>query len=348
MSTTIDDALDILEGSGPEYTGGLSNHGPMAADALIALGRADAVTPWVENYKIKLLPAPRGVNSVSRENWREALGDINRVTDWISFFDRELAEAPWREVLDRWVGRLAPGAMSAAMHCLIRTGHAVRGLAALETDQRLHELAEGLGYWGASYMVLPGAPANSSRGTTASRAIHRIKRLPEPQDVHGSITDGLARLDTFHDFDDVIDLVDTASDPSSFISDLTETFAAIYLANAGDLISTIVFIHGLTGPSAIRLLAPHLSRETLRSVLGFGWQAAAALYAVYGRAPGADDFAEQSEDTERLIDRAVASGDEHAIKFTEACLRERELNPKPVYIAAARHAVDRFSMLAES
>jgi len=37
---------------------------------------------------------------------------------------------------------------------------------------------------------------------------------------------------------------------------------------------------------------------------------------------------------------AVTNGDEHVIKFTEACLREHELNPKPEYLAAARHAME--------
>ena len=32
MAGEIDEALELLEGSGPEYTGGLSNHGPMAAE----------------------------------------------------------------------------------------------------------------------------------------------------------------------------------------------------------------------------------------------------------------------------------------------------------------------------
>jgi len=36
---------------------------------------------------------------------------------------------------------------------------------------------------------------------------------------------------------------------------------------------------------------------------------------------------------------AIANGDEHAIKFTEACLREHELTPSPAYLAAARHAI---------
>ena len=43
-----------------------------------------------------------------------------------------------------------------------------------------------------------------------------------------------------------------------------------------------------------------------------------------------------------LIDRAVATQDEHAIKFTEACLREHAFNPKPLYLQAARDAVGRF------
>jgi hypothetical protein len=41
-----------------------------------------------------------------------------------------------------------------------------------------------------------------------------------------------------------------------------------------------------------------------------------------------------------LVDMAVAHGDEHAIKFTEACLRPHTMNPSPAYLAAARNALD--------
>lgn len=47
------------------------------------------------------------------------------------------------------------------------------------------------------------------------------------------------------------------------------------------------------------------------------------------------------EDREELIDRAVAAGGAHSIKFTEACLREYSLNPNPVYLVAARDAAER-------
>jgi hypothetical protein len=40
-----------------------------------------------------------------------------------------------------------------------------------------------------------------------------------------------------------------------------------------------------------------------------------------------------------LIDRAIRSGDEHAIKYTEACLSEYSLSPSPTYLRAADHAI---------
>ena len=49
MAGEIDEALELLEGTGPEYSGGLANHGPMAAEALIALSRPEAVVPWVKS-----------------------------------------------------------------------------------------------------------------------------------------------------------------------------------------------------------------------------------------------------------------------------------------------------------
>ncbi len=232
--------------------------------------------------------------------------------------------------------RLAPGLVAAATHGVIRTGHAVRSLAAAETAERRHELAEGLGYWAARYQLLPGAPSETSGGLQPSQAIRRIETLPSGG-WFGLISAALRRLDDVPAFAGAINLVDTSGDASRFLSDLTETFAAVYLANphAGNVIG---LIHAVTGPSAIRLLAPHLTAEATETALRYGWQAGAAIYAAMGERPDADLVEAPDESTDDLIDRAVATGDEHAIKFTEACLREHALNPKPVYLAAAHHA----------
>jgi hypothetical protein len=339
MTATMDDALAILEGTGPEYTGGLSNHGPMAAEALFALGRAEAALPWTERYRTRLLERPDARNPIDAGAWEEALGDGRRVGDWTAFFDRELAGDPWRDVLNVWAPRLAPGLIAAATHGVIRTGHAVRSLAALETPARLHELAEGLGYWAARYRRLPGTPSDATGGLTPSQALERLQVVPPDQRPGpGLIAAGVAALDGFPSFAGAINLVDGSAEVSSFLSDLTETFAGVYLANADDFGKTITFIHAVTGPSAVRLLAPHLTVASTEPLLRYAWQAAAALYAAFGSTTGTREVEPPAGDTDDLIDRAVATGDEHAIKFAEACLREHALNPRPVYLAAARHA----------
>ena len=75
----------------------------------------------------------------------------------------------------------------------------------------------------------------------------------------------------------------------------------------------------------------------------YAWQACAAIYAWYDTTSGLlrAEPARPVEQADELIDRAVATGGPHTIKFTEACLREYALNPSPVYLAAARDAVER-------
>ena len=41
-----------------------------------------------------------------------------------------------------------------------------------------------------------------------------------------------------------------------------------------------------------------------------------------------------------LIGAKLFDGHAHPIKVTEACLREYALNPKPVYLVAAQHAIE--------
>jgi hypothetical protein len=340
--SALDEALEILAPYGPEYRGGLTNHGPMAVEALCALGRADAVIPWVDKYRKGLEPRPLPTGRISTQAWRDLLGRESRVADWMAFFENEMQERPWRQVLTTWVPRLAGGLIAAATHGPIRVGHAARGLANADTVARRRELAEGLGYWAATFHLLPGHPAvqSATAGDFPSKMISTLQVLPvERRGNFALISEALAQLDTFTPFANVSDLVDTSGDGGAFLSDLTATFARVYLANAKSVLSTIVFVHSVTGPSSLRPMLPHLSAQDASVALRCGWQAAAALFTVYGltAAPEAA-FASRGYDREELVARAIACGDEHAIKFTEVCLREYELNPRPEYLAAAHHA----------
>lgn len=339
--SALDETLEIMAPMGPELGNGFSNHAPMAIEAMCAMRRADAVMPWFERYRHSLAPRHSRVARLTNDNWRSALGDQRRTEDWFEFFRNELEEQSWQSVLDEWAARLAPGLMAAATHGVIRTGHATRALTLEDTPARRRELADGLAYWAADYMPLP-AQRHSSAHAMPSEAIAQVRMTPAEirRANPGSLTDALAGLDSFAPFKAALDAVDPSGDPHAFLSDLTATFARVFLANARDTYTSIAFVHAVTGPSALRPILPYLRDATSHSALAYAWQAAAAMYATFGTNANLSHPDElKVGDQDELIERAIACGDEHAIKFTEVCLREHALNPDPAFLAAADHAI---------
>jgi hypothetical protein len=144
MSGTLDGAYERLHATGPEFDGFLSNHGPMAAEAMVRHGHSDLVGSWLDVYMRRLEEFPRGLGPIGSD-WQDALGDLRRVADWTVLFGREIGEQPWRHVLNAWWPRLLPGVVAAATHGVIRVGHSVRALLADGDDpSHLAELSKGL------------------------------------------------------------------------------------------------------------------------------------------------------------------------------------------------------------
>src|SRR5262247_1843006 len=159
MKGTFDEALDCLRGTGSEVAGGVApNHGPMAAEALVTLGRDDVVVAWADRYRRKLTAMPPARAPITTADWAEALGAIDRFADWVAFFRTQLGEAPWRAVFREWIGRLLPATPSAGGHGLLRTAHALRALAHAETSLRVEELGVDLAYWAAYYRKFSDTP----------------------------------------------------------------------------------------------------------------------------------------------------------------------------------------------
>lgn len=333
----MEQALELMADLAP-----LSNHGPMAAEALVALGRSDKVVAFAEKYKKRFTPIyPAKHQAITQNNWREALGDGKRVADWTNFFDRELKQAGWKQVLEQWADTLAPGMAAAAAHGLIRTSHAVRSLSVKETELRRRELAEGLGYWAAYYQTLPERNNAKTEKLKPAQAVKLIPVLPtEQRSRNGSIMIGLKSLNDFSPFADTIDLVKTTGKPEQILSEVTKIFADVYMKNVTQG-NFIALLHAVTGTTALRSFLPYLSPAATRKMLRYGWQTAAGLYSI-SSIGSTNRFPEEKEiKRDDLIDRAAASHEEHAIKFTEACLREYVLNPTPVYLLAANDALQR-------
>ena len=342
----LDDALRAFQARAPESSGPggrLTNHGPMVAEALETLGRPEAIEAFVARYLPGQEAAPPAASPLAASEWREALGRDADFPRWLALFRKELAESGWRDLVRTWVGRLAPGLAGQATHGILRAGHAARALDRGETPARRDELAHGLAYWAATYReVLPGRPPRAG-SLRPSQALLRTPLLPSDKRITRGLTVGrLAPLAEYAPFLNAADLVDWRADPFSAINDLCRAFAGAYLANTDT--SPIILLHAVTGPSAARLLLPHVDETGRQALLAHAWRAAAGFYAVTAlHPPSGAAMSSKPPSPQALVDGAVENGAVHAIKFTEACLREWKVAADPVLLNAAADGIRRLA-----
>ena len=103
----------------------------------------------------------------------------------------------------------------------------------------------------------------------------------------------------------------------------------------------IGLLHAVTSPLACELVLPWLAQEDRDAALGYVWQAVAALHVGYDLDRLALAPTKTPPSTDDLVDGAVASGDEHAIKLTEAALRSFARSGEPALLLAAADACRR-------
>ncbi|NUV71809.1 questin oxidase family protein [Streptomyces sp. CAI-121] len=329
---TLDEALERIHLSGPERDGWLSNHAPMAVEALVRHGQASAVHRWLDRYGPKLEEMPDGTGSpVTARSWQEALGDPRRIADWTAHFDRETAGHPWRDVLVEWWPRLLPGIAAGATHAVIRVGHSVRTLlAGGETAPRVRELAHALAYWAARHQPLPGlAPLGPA--PSAAEALDRVPLVPEQS---GGIQDRFAQLTAFPDWP--AREAASAEAARSALRELVRASTHRYATHAhGD---PIMLVHAATAPNAVLRTLPALPGELWAPSLRASWAASAAVTAAYAprEAAPAPTSATGAADAGELFARAAAHGDDHTIKFADTALDVGDA----LAFSAARRAIE--------
>jgi hypothetical protein len=359
------EGLDGLRGTGPEFDGFLANHGPMAAEALAVLGRPDSIPGWVEQYRRRLDDAPAVRRGIAPDQWREHLGDVDLTGDWHQLIHRESFEMTWQELLARWWARLLPGLAASATHGVIRTGHAVRSLAAATETGRadvdaavldatepggllIEELVHGLALWAARYQALPGVPDPHGR-LSALAATAALPRLdPAARQTRPGVSGRLAVLDQLDAFPPAVDAWNAPPDPESALDDLIGAAARVVAARED---SPVALCHTVTAPAAVRLALPHLPAELRGPSVAAAWQATAGIVAAFAtpRLPAESEATVQHPDEPRpsalgadeLADRAVWHGDEHVIKLTEAAVREHARTDDPALLVAAHRFADR-------
>jgi Questin oxidase-like len=343
-SEILSEAYERLHRTGPEFGGDdwLSNHGPMAAEALVRRGFEASVPAWLDHYVRRLDELPAPTEAVTDENWREALGDMGRVGDWTAYLVREVAERPWRDVLVTWWPRLLPGIVAGATHGVIRVGHAVRALLDSESEGEpaVTELAHGLAYWAARVQYVPGL-AEPAGTLEPAAALAAVPRIPAQR---GPIRPRLAQLDGLAGWTRAVAALRAPADPDgarALLADLVDTATRRYLTHGHG--SSVLLVHAATAPNAVLRTLPALPRELWAPSLGAAWAVSAALTAAYAPdepAPGdALPAAPAGPDAlGAVLERAATHGDEHVIKLADTAADAYERTRDPDTLAAAVRA----------
>ncbi|HVQ88665.1 MAG TPA: questin oxidase family protein [Actinomycetes bacterium] len=338
----LDEALDRLQHTGPEWHGRLSNHGPMVVEAMVRNGHSDEVSGWVDWYAAKLDALPHASERIRPEQWREALGDPTRIGDWLEFFEIEMKQQPWEDVLIHWWPRLLPGLAASATHSVIRLGHAVqanRTHPASETATR--EIGQSLAYWAARWLPVP-ASAKQTGNLDPSSA---LESLPHMGERDFGFADCLAELATDVRWPSASATLRSIDDPVTAQQQLFDLVTAATLRyqthGHGD---EIMLVHAATAPNAVARILPSLPHRMWAASVRTAWAASAAITLIYNPEDSRVDTTDSapgkgSRSAEDTFAQAVEHGDEHVIKFTDAALDVFTRTSNPSALAAAQHAI---------
>ncbi|MDH2426533.1 questin oxidase family protein [Sphaerisporangium sp. TRM90804] len=338
-SGILNEAYERFQGTGPEWgESKLTNHGPMAVEVLVRRGHEDDVHRWVDAYARRLDDLPSARRPIDETNWREALGDGDRVGDWAEYFTRQVAERPWREVLAVWWPRLLPGILAGVTHAVIRVSHAVRTLLADEHNATAAaELAQGLAFWGARSLGMP-VTAEPGGDLDPGEAMERVPRVPS-QD--GPVRVRLGQLPGLPGWTGSVAALRpalTADDVPARLEALVDAATLRYLTHGHA--SPVILVHTATAPNAVLHTLPALPRELWVPSLSAIWAACAGVQAAFEPVLGAPrealPVAPAGPDAlNDVMEAAIAHGDEHVIKFTDTAAEVFTRTGHPDALAAA-------------
>ncbi len=309
---TYDEALQRLHRSGPEFEGWLSNHGPMAVEAMARRGCEAAVHAWTDDYLARLDEPPRPRFTIGPDEWRDPLGDPSRSGDWIAFFDRAIREEPWQQVVAAWWPRLLPGIAAGATHGVIRLGHALRAIRDHDTEPRRAEVGRALAYWAARWQPLPVVVACG--GAAAGEV---LADLPTVADQRFGIRHRLRGLDPrFGRAAAELAAPATAEAVPQALGRIVDDVLQLYPRLAHG--NPTMLVHAATAPNAVLAALPSLPIALWPAGFDAAWTATAAVVSAYRPSSAAVVVPAQHEDAEALFATAVAHGGEHVVKLADA------------------------------
>jgi hypothetical protein len=308
----------------------LANHLPMV---LVALHRMGASDQRLESYchayheKNGLVPVPEPIGEVTRDNWREHLGQREREGDYRAFFAGEVGRLGATQAAKAYLPQLVPGIAASALHAFMRMAYATL----TDSDE---ETGVALGYWAATYLPLGASHGNPPSTDDPAEVLAYMygpttfRRVEIERDLLWHYMRAVAQKP---EFAPVIDMLAIGPETHDRIARLS---LALYAATAD--FSTL---HAVTGTHWLRLMAPRT--PDTETPLRYFWQAITSLVPKIGfpELPGAGQLDEwrrmRLPDWLEIFDEAMTRDDEHDLSLSFSASEEFKRYGDPLYKYAA-------------
>lgn len=303
MSLTLSPTLKALLDDGAafdaEFGRALSSHRSMALLALARLGAPAARLEQFEAvYARRLRPAPPSATWPAGDAWFSRLGEANAWPLYRDLFWQWLANEAASDVLEQTLPRLMRGCGGAAFHGLIRTAYAVQA-------QHHQELADALAHWARAWLDLGEAQAGPE---TDPEAV--LLRLPVVESPAGLIAERMAVAAA----DPRFQAAAAQLRPQAGTLPRLAVLAAEAYAASGNFTA----LHLVTSAHALRVLQPYLDEPVPAVALYARAFNAAVCVARLAVAPAVPLLP-----WPQIVERAIASDDDHVIKLVD-CAREQQ------------------------
>jgi hypothetical protein len=314
--------LDDAASFDAEYQGGLSNHLPMALNALARLGAGDqTLRTFAAHYAKRLEPAPAVCPWPAGAPWAAQLGQPGSWSMYRDLFWHWLQSEDAGEVLHQALPRLMQGCGGAAFHGLVRTAYAVQAA-------HRQELADALAYWACRWLELgPAGPAGPAGTETDALAVLRqLRVVASPADLIFQRMQAAAATAHFRR------TVPRLAVDASTLPQLATLAAQAYAASGN-----FTALHLVTSAHAVRVLLPFMDDDTKALAITDYWRAYAAAVCVAGLRAGPPPHPRGWPD---ILAAARASDDDHVIKLVDSCHEQQQAyGGTPLWQQAATRAV---------
>jgi hypothetical protein len=308
---------------------GSANHLSMGLLALSSLGGTSAqLQTWGDEALAKRKnPFPTGGPTITAQNWRQFLGNMEAVPGFRAFFADEIVKRGVAATLRSSLPHLMPGLTAVEFHCMIRTAYGVRfGDAG--------EVAVGLAYWAGAFLPL-GPLTSPDRETDPLVALARIRgvqALANPPRT-GTWTGRMHEMTLRPEFASVASSLRITE---TSLAAIARAMMRLFIATNDDFLA----LHPVTGTHAYRVLEAYLPDPQVgRSYL---WQAMVAYYLTLGSPlidrPRPATVASSSSFWTKIASAAIENRDDHSMKLADSAREESQHYREPAYarIAAFR------------